>query len=324
MSKVICMGGCGFIGSHLVNRLLNEDHEVVVVDDLSTGFLEYLPKNKNLKFIKCDISRWDDLSKNFAYFQGADTLFHLSAKARIQPSIYNPFETHETNVTGTLNILQMMRMCNIKNIVYSASSSSYGPKAKIPCVETDPYNNQTPYAVTKVVGELFCKTWGNLFGINNICLKYFNVWGERSPTVGQYAPIIGLFYRQVLQDKTPMTIIGNGQQRRDMTFVSDVVNANILAMNNLTTTASATGETINIGTGRNFSINEIANLIQNNLSKRGIKSDIVFIPERPGESLQTLADINKAKALLNWEPSVKFEDKIDEIADYYINLFKET
>lgn len=313
--KYIVTGGAGFIGSHMVEHLLYAKEEVIVVDDLSTGFLENLPEHKNLTFVKVDISNWDDLSKHFAYFKNAEGIFHFAARARIQPSIYNPLETIHNNIIGTSNVLEIMRMMDIKKIVYSASSSSYGLKVKIPCKEKQEPDCLNPYAATKYAGEILCKTWGKLYDIKNVCLKYFNVYGERSPLNSSYAPVIGLFFQQALQGN-PVTIVGSGNQRRDYTAVRDIVNANKLAMEYIEN-ATVNGETFNIGTGVNYSINELVNMIISVLNSYGIKVKKEHIPPRPAEAKETLADINKAKKYLKWEPTTVLPEELNRLAGYY-------
>jgi UDP-glucose 4-epimerase len=321
--KFIVTGGAGFIGSHIVERLVKDGHRVVVVDNLYSGFESYIPKSPQVTFLNVDISNWDELSRNFAYFQDADGIFHLAAIARIQPSIYDPSLTHKYNVNGTFNILEMMRMCKVGCIVYSASSSYYGKAERLPLYESDPPACETPYAITKYMGEMYCKTWGKLYGIRNACLKYFNVYGRRSPLEGQYAPVIGLFFRQALLSN-PMTIVGDGEQKRDFTHVGDVVEANMLAMAKLMSPdwMDATDLTFNIGTGENYSINEVAEMVKECLAASSIQAGITNIPARIGETPATLADINRAKQVLEWEPSICLEEGMLDLKNYYLNNLK--
>ena len=321
MRKYIVTGGAGFIGSHLVEKLLTEHCEVIVLDDFSTGFREFLPDNDKLTILKLDISDWGALSKQFAYCKDADGIFHLAARARIQPSIYAPYRTHEINTTGTLNILELARLCNIRSLVYSASSSSYGANPSCPCVETAQADCQTPYAVTKYVGELYVKTWARLYGFKAVSLKYFNVYGRRSPLQGSYAPVIGRFFKQAILDQ-PLTIIGNGEQKRDFTHVGDVVKANILAMGKLNNSLNdINAMTFNIGTGKNYSINEIADLVEKVLTKAIRKKKVTRtnLPERIGETKETLADNNLAKNILGWIPEIGIESGMEDMAYYYLN-----
>jgi UDP-glucose 4-epimerase len=317
--KYIVTGGAGFIGSHLSEALLSQGHKVVVIDDLSTGFRKYLPKNDNLIFLKLDISKWDDISKNFGYFTDVEGVFHLAAMARVQPSIYNPVRHHEVNINGVFNVLEIMRMMDIKKIVYSASSTSYGLKKSMPCVEIDQPDCLNPYALSKYVGEQYCKTWGKIYGIHNACLKYFNVYGERSPLQSPWAPIIGLFFKQALHSK-PMTIVGDGKQRRDFTNIKDIVKANILTMERIANN-DVDGETFNIGTGRNYSIIEIVGMIEKELISRNKMSSSVFIPSRPGEANETLADVSKFYKAIGWKPEINLEDCISDLYLYYNNMF---
>jgi UDP-glucose 4-epimerase len=316
--KYLITGGAGFIGSHLTEALLKQGHKVVIVDNLSTGFLRYLPlDNSNLTFLNVDISDWTVLTKNAAYLKGVDCVFHLAACARIQPSIMQPGLTHDTNVTGTLNILELMKMLEIKNIVYSASSSYYGLKAKVPSFEDDPPDCQTPYAVSKFMGELYCSTWSKVYGINSVRLKYFNVWGPRSPMEGPYAPVVLRFMRQALENQD-ITVVGDGLQRRDFTYVSDVVAANIDAADYMNFSSVLVDQTFNVGTGVNYSILDLANYVkevtQKNFPRKSC--NIVHVPKRIGESPLSLADNQKAKLMLGWEPKVRLEDKLEEVLFY--------
>lgn len=318
MSKFVVTGGCGFVGSHLVERLLRDGHRVVVIDNLSTGFESYLPVNDKLTFVRADISNWADISTTFSYWQEADGVFHLAACARIQPSVHQPILTNDTNVTGTLHVLEMMRMCKVKSIVYSGSSSYYGLNPVLPCFENAAHDCQTPYSISKYMGELYCKTWGKLHGMRNVCLRYFNVYGRRSPLSGPYAPVIGLFFRQAFTGQ-PLTIVGDGEQRRDFTHVSDVVEANVLAMKRLNAPdwSDVTGLSINIGTGKNYSIKELADIVRNTLKTSGKESQVTYVPKRVGEAQVSLADNTFAKQLLDWEPMVDLENGCDDLKQYY-------
>lgn len=322
--KFVVTGGLGFIGSHLVQRLLALGARVVVVDNKFTGFesnLESDIDHPNLTILDVDISDWNELSKNFSYLQDATGVFHLAACARIQPSIHAPLLTHNTNVTGTLHILEMMRMCRIKSIVYSASSSYYGKDARIPSFESDPNDCQTPYSISKYLGELYCKTWGKLHGTRNACLRYFNVYGRRSPLIGPYAPVIGLFFRQAMTGKA-MTVVGDGEQRRDFTHVGDVVNANILSMNKLNSPDwnDVSGLTMNVGTGKNYTISEVAACIRTALLGSGYTDiKIVNVPERIGEAKASLADATLARQVIGWEATVDLVDGVEDLKNYYLN-----
>ncbi len=315
--KYIVTGGAGFIGSHVVTHLLEQGNRVVVLDNLSTGFDHYLPNDPNLTFLNVDISDWTELSKNFAYFKDAAGVFHLAAVARIQPSIFAPHLTHESNVTGTFNILEMMRASDVRCIVYSASSSCYGLKTnENPSLETDPIDCQTPYAITKYMGEMYCDTWAKLHGIVSARLRYFNVWGPRSPTTGPYAPVISKFFKQAMRgSESEMTVVGDGLQKRDFTYVNDVVRANLAAMDWLHSTGAPVSEVFNIGTGVNHSILSVAEKIQLMYPH----TPISHVSERIGEAKTSLADNSKAKRVLGWEPRVTLNQGLTWLNLFYKN-----
>jgi len=320
VSKYVVTGNAGFIGSHLTDRLLSDGHTVVGIDNLSTGFREYLPKHPNFTFLELDITDWPALARHGTYFKGASCVFHLAAFARIQPSVFNPSLTHDTNVTGTLNVLELMRLVG-KNIVYSASSSYYGKKAVIPSRENDANDCQTPYSVSKYMGELLCSAWSKTYGINNARLRYFNVWGPRSPLSGPYSPIVSKFFRQALLDKSDMTVVGDGLQKRDFTYVDDVVDANIKAAAYLSSTPGQLDRALNIGTGKNYTILKLANMVNESVIRAdGRPANIEHIPERVGEAQESRADNTEAERVLGWVPKYSLEQKIDELRDYYIAM----
>ncbi len=317
--KILVTGCAGFIGSHICEALLAKGHKVVGIDNFYSGFREFLPKNNsNFTLVEVDISDWGALSRNFAYFQFVDSVIHTAAIARIQPSIYNPELTHRYNITGTFNILELMRMCNIPSIVYSASSSYYGKAERLPLYESDPPSCETPYAITKYMGELYCKTWGKLHGIRNTCLRYFNVYGRRSPLSGPYAPVVSLFFRQAITGE-PITIVGDGEQSRDFTHVGEVVRANIMAMDKLNGQDSpdADGKTLNIGTGKSYTILEIAEMVKEAMASYEVTT--LFVPARIGETPATLADNALAKQCIGWKPVVPLEEGIKDLKNYYQN-----
>ena len=228
---------------------------------------------------------------------------HLAAEARIQPSLVNPFLTTKTNVLGTLTVLQAARSFGVKRVVYSSTSSAYGRKHKVPYNENMVPDCLTPYSVSKVTGEEYCKLYTRLFGLSTVTLRYFNVYGKNQPLKNQYAPVVGLFMRQHGAGQ-PMTIVGDGLQRRDFTHVDDIVEANILAA--ISTNEAVDGELFNIGTGVNYDMMDLATMIGKPMT------NITFLPERKGESRETLADISKAKRILNWEPKVVLPEWINK------------
>jgi UDP-glucose 4-epimerase len=290
--KCLVTGGAGFIGSNLVDRLIADGHQVTIFDDLSTGFEENI--NPKATFYKVDISNMDDYYP--FYFNDVDVIFHLACLARVQPSIENPMEYHKTNVNGTLNLLEMARKFNIKRFVFSSSSSVYGDveEKDLPTIEESNLNPMSPYALHKLIGEQYCKLYSKLYDLETVCLRYFNVYGERQNTEGAYCLVMGVFAGQLLNGG-PMTINGDGEQLRDFTYVGDVVDANIKCA---TTGIMWNGDVINIGAGDNRSVNDVADL----LGGKRVHRDPVIEPRK------TLAHNGKASFILNWKPTQNFEE----------------
>ena len=287
--KCIVTGGAGFIGSHLVDMLIDGGHQVISIDNESADSNENFYWNPKCNKAVVDICEYDKMEP---LFEGVDWVFHLAAEARIQPAIENPTKAASTNVVGTCNVLQASRVNKVDRVIYSSTSSAYGLSNKPPLKEDMPNDCLNPYSVTKVAGEELCKMYYRLFGLKTIIFRYFNVYGERQPVKGQYAPLIGIFLRQV-DNKEPMTIVGSGKQSRDFTHVRDVANINHLAAT--AADNNVFGETFNVGVGTNYSVLEVANMIG---------GKCVHIPERLGEAKETLADISKAKNLLGWKPTI--------------------
>lgn len=283
--KCLVTGGAGFIGSNLVDALIARGHEVAIIDNLSTGKKENI--NPKAKFHEVDIR---DSEKIRPLFQGIDYVFHTAALARVQPSIENPVLYHDVNVNGTLQVLLAAKDARVKKFVYSASSSAYGNQPTQPLHEEMPAHPISPYGLQKYIGELYCRLFSEVYGLPTVCLRYFNVYGNRQKLEGAYSMVIGIFVQQRLRGEA-MTVIGNGQQRRDFTCVDDVVEANILAAESLNV---GHGEVINIGRGSNFSVNELALLIG---------GPMISLPPRL-EPYETLADNRKALELLGWTPKV--------------------
>jgi len=292
--KYIVSGGAGFIGSNLVDSLIESGHKVEVIDNFSSGKKENC--NAKARYHSLDISDSDNIPTISDIMQNSDGVFHLAALARVQPSILDPVKYEKTNTLGTVNLLKSAVDSSVKRFIYSASSSAYGNPQKLPSVEEHPTNPISPYAAQKFYGEVSCKMFSQVYGIETVSLRYFNVYGERQNLGGAYATVVGIFIKQCL-DKTPMTINGSGNNRRDYTYVGDVVNANLLAM---TSPLVGSGEVINIGSGKNLSTNEVAEMI----GDKKVHQDAVIEPKR------TLADIKKAKDLLGWEPKVRLENWI--------------
>lgn len=285
--KSLVTGGAGFIGSHIVDRLIDLGHQVVCIDNESAISNEQFYWNSKADNYKYDICNYDLIEP---LFKDVDHVFHLASDARIQIAIQNPRKSMHTNAVGTFNILEASRENNVKRVIYSSTSSSYGKKNTLPNIESQNPDPLTTYSSAKIFGENLMKVYFNLYGLETISLRYFNVYGERHPLKGQYAPVVGLFLKQ-FKEGLPLTIVGDGTQKRDFTYIKDAVEANILAANS--DNQSIFGETYNIGTGKNISILDIAKTICNNVQ---------YIEDRPGEVKETLADNNKAKNDFGWEP----------------------
>ena len=299
-TRAIVTGGAGFIGSNIVDSLVDMGWEVTVIDNESTDAHEQFYYNDKAEYWDYDIC---DYNKIEPLFRGVDYVFHLAAEARIQPAIENPILAVQTNTLGTCSVLQAARVNNVKRVVYSSTSSAYGFN-DIPSVETMRKQCLNPYSVSKTSGEELCEMYYNLFGLETVMFRYFNVYGERQPTRGQYAPVIGLFQRQY-EASEPMTIVGDGLQRRDFTHVSDVVDANLKAA--LSGNEKVLGELFNIGTGKNYNIHDLVKLF---VDEPVEEEDFIYIPERIGEVRESLSDCRKAKDLLEWEPVINLEDWI--------------
>ena len=303
MLKVLVTGGAGFIGSNLVDRLILLGHDVTVIDNESAECNERFYWNEKAKNYKYDIS---DYFKIRPLFDKIDCVFHLAAESRMQPSILNPLQCIKTNVLGTTTVLQCAMEAGVDRVIYSTTSSYYGKNNSLPNVETQTEDCLNAYSVSKVAGEKLCKMYNDLHGLKTISLRYFNVYGHREPTKGQYAPVIGLFLKQN-REGMPMTVVGDGLQRRDFTNIDDVVDANIIAATK-DLADDAFGQAYNIGSGVNYRILDIALMID--------KSNIAFIPPRIGEAQKTLADIQKAKDVLGWEPKVSLPEYLSVVSTY--------
>ena len=294
--KYIVTGGAGFIGSNLVDLLIEEGHEVHVIDNFSSGKKENC--NEKAQYFELDISdsnNYEDL-KNILL--GSGGVFHLAALPRVQESIDNPLHFEKNNTLSTINILKACADSNVKRLVYSASSSAYGNTIQLPSKEDDPVNPISPYAMQKYYGEVACKMFANVYGIETVSLRYFNVYGERQSLEGAYALVMCVFARQRLNNE-PLTIRGDGEQRRDFTHVRDIARANIMAMHS---DKVGNGEVINVGNCDNRSVNQVADMI----GGPTVNVDPVVEPR------ETLADNSKAKNLLGWSPSVVIEEWVQK------------
>lgn len=300
--KAIVTGGAGFIGSHMVDLLENNDFEVIVIDNLSNGRLsniEHHKANKKISFLQADIS---DYEFDFTpYFKDVDYVFHYAALADIVPSITNPMTYHKANVDGTINILQAAKTSTkLKKFVYAASSSCYGIPETYPTPETEKIRPEYPYAHTKRIGEEYVMHWGNVYNMPVVSMRFFNVYGPRHRTTGTYGAVFGVFLAQLI-NKKPLTIVGDGKQTRDFTFVTDVVDACYTAA-----ISDVTQEVFNVGSDNTYSINYLVELLG---------GEKTYIPKRPGEPDCTYADINKIKEILQWKPKVSFEEGVKVMLD---------
>lgn len=299
--KTIVTGGAGFIGSHLVDRLLVDGHQVIVIDNFVTGRSENLnhqKENPDLSIIEADVIDTDTLLNQF---KGADWVFHLAALADIVPSIQKPQEYFRTNVDGTFSVLEAARQTNIKRFVYAASSSCYGIPDVYPTPETAEIRTEYPYALTKFLGERLVLHWGKVYKLPVMSLRFFNVYGPRSRTTGAYGAVFGVFLAQKLHGEA-YTVVGDGKQTRDFTFVTDIADACVkVAASNICC------EVLNVGSGNTYSINRLVELL---------RGDVIHIPKRPSEPDCTQADITKIQKLLHWKPNVSFEIGVQIMLDH--------
>ena len=294
MTKSLVTGGAGFIGSHIVDKLLELGHQVTVIDNMSSTVHEDFYINSKAEYFTSNVSNYE---KTRPLYDGIDYVFHCAAESRIQPCIDNPLLALATNYYGTGVVLQCAREAGVKKVMYSSTSAGYGLNNPMPLNESMRDDCLNPYSVSKVSAEKLCKMYSDLFNLQTVTFRYFNVYGPREPIKGSYAPVIGLFLRQHKAGE-PLTIVGDGSQRRDFIHVEDVVSANILAMN-----SSVSGELINIGYGENYSVKKIAD---------SISSNQIYVFPRQGEAKETLANIEKAKKLLKWLPTYNVIDYIEE------------
>ena len=295
--KSIITGGAGFIGSHLSEKLVSLGHKVIVIDNFNVGKKSNLKNIKSrIKIVKKDIRNYDSI-KNL--FKDADNVFHLAALADIVPSIENPDDYYSTNVQGTYNVLKASVKNKVKRFIYSASSSCYGIPKKYPTPENEKISPEYPYALTKRMGEELVVHFSKVYKLNTTSLRFFNVYGPRARTSGTYGAVFGVFLAQKMAKK-PFTIVGNGKQRRDFTYVADIIDSIIKTSKR----KNLSGKIYNVGSGKTVSINKIVKLLG------GRK---VFIPKRPGEPDVTFADIRKIKKEVNWKPRISIEKGVNII-----------
>jgi UDP-glucose 4-epimerase len=293
--KCLVTGGAGFIGSHLVELLITQGHDVTVIDNLSSGRLNNLKsveESPKFTFLKLDIRDTQSITQSFS---GIDWVFHLAGLADIVPSIEMPEQYFSTNVTGTFNVLECAKRHGVKRIIYAASSSSYGIPDDYPTDESSPIRPQYPYALTKFMGEELVLHWSQVYGLPGVSLRLFNVYGTRSRTTGTYGAVFGVFLAQKLNQR-PLTIVGDGTQTRDFTYVTDVAQAFYAAAQ-----SGLSGQVMNVGSGNHYSINRLVELIG---------GEVEYIPKRPSEPDCTFANITKITNLLDWHPQVSLENGV--------------
>lgn len=303
--RILVTGGAGFIGSHLVDKLVELGHKVVILDNLSTGKKENI--NKKAKFYKVDICS----PKIFEIFkkERPKIVFHLAALPRVPFSIKDPVLTSKVNILGTINIFKAAIDAKVKRVIFASSSSVYGDQKKLPLKENMTPNPISPYGLQKYVCEQFAKLFSSLYGVPIISLRYFNVYGPRIDFNSEYSLVIGKFLKQKKEGK-PLTIYGDGNQTRGFCYVDDVVEANIRAMESKKLKG---GEVINISSGKSYSINYLAKLID---------GAVKYLPPRPGDVLHTRADISLAKKLLNWQPKISFEEGLKKTVEWFEKVYQ--
>ena len=290
--KALVTGGAGFIGSNLVDKLLEDDHDVVVFDNETANTHDGYYWNEKAENYHVDLSKNRSSNLLQTYSRDVDCIFHMAADISVQYSIESPFESYSNNINSLFNVLEFAKRYKIGKVVFSSSASVYGVTDKV-CLETDATDPLNAYALSKLNGEQIMKMYHDLYGINTVSLRYFNVYGPRQSNTGQYAPVVGIFQKQK-ESNGALTIVGDGKQTRDFVHVSDVVSANMLVADR------DVNGVYNVGTGVEYSVNQIADLISD---------DQVYIPARVGEARRSVADISKIKSI-GWRPNVKLEEWI--------------
>jgi UDP-glucose 4-epimerase len=301
--KVVVTGGLGFIGSHLIERL-NQNNEIIIVDNQSSGNIKNI---EGLDFTRIDTDLGDITEVNLEQiFEGADYIFHLAAVTSVPQSVEDPIRSNEVNITGILKVLEAARKCDVDKLIFSSSSAVYGETEQLPISESNPINPMSPYAVTKATGELYCNVYSEIYGLPTISLRYFNVFGPRQDPKSQYAAVIPIFIDKLLKNESPI-IYGDGEQTRDFVSVKDVVDANLLSAR-----SSETG-VFNIGLGKSTTINQLFEIIKNTMDK---DIEPVHEAERSGEIKHSVADISKAKSL-GYSPEKDFTNKLIETVNWF-------
>lgn len=308
-SKILVTGGLGFIGSHIVDRLVKEEFEVTVIDNLSTGRrgnIAYHQNRKDFNFIEGDIR---DAALVKRIIKDVDAVFHEAALVSVPHSVENPLLTNEVNVSGTLNLLEACRDADVKRFIHASSSSVYGETETLPKHEKLNPQPISPYAVSKLAAENYVKVYYEVYGLNTVCLRYFNVYGPRQ-TYGPYSGVITIFINRLLKNESPI-IYGDGKQTRDFTYIQDVVEANMLAL----TRERAIGEVFNIATGNQTTINQLAAMLQQIMNKTNLRT--IFTNPRRGDIKHSYADITKAKKLLQYNPKISLKKGLTQLVKWY-------
>ena len=303
MSKIIVTGGAGFIGSHLVDALVKKNHDVVVIDNFSTGSMKNLKISKTkVKILKISLSIEEVLKKIPENLAGADYIFHLAALPRIERSIDDPLGTHRANVEGTLAALELARRLKVKKFIYTSSSSVYGIQKKLPLKETLTPNPQNPYAYQKLMGEYYCQIYSQTYNLEVVIFRLFNVYGPRMLSKGSYKLVFTKWLEQI-KDKQPLTIYGRGDQTRDFTYITDIISGLIKGIN-----IKTNYDIINLGAGHQISVKELSKFFNHYIK---------YLPVRHFEEKYKEADISKAKRLLRWNPKISIEKGIKNLLRYY-------
>ena len=300
-NQTLVTGGAGFIGSHLVQRLLQDGHRVRVVDNFSTGRRENLAGFLDHPGLQVETLDVADFARLRPLMDGVDWVFHLAGLADIVPSIEHPLAYHATNVDGSMAVAEAARLAGVRRLVYAASSTCYGLPDQVPTPETAPIRTMYPYAVTKYLGEQIILNWHKIYGLPAVSLRFFNVYGPRSRTTGAYGAVFGVFLAQKLAGR-PFTVVGDGRQTRDFTYVTDVADAFVR-----TAQSDAAGEVFNVGSGGSYSINSLVELLG---------GEVVHVPKRPGEPDATFADTRKIERALGWKAQVAFPEGVARMLEH--------
>lgn len=307
-SKVVVTGGAGFIGSNLADELLRQGAKVTVLDSLVTGFRENLDKiSGDFDFIEGDLN---DDNKVREALEKAEIVFHQAALPSVPRSVDNPLETHQACVNGTFNLLLKAKEAGVRRVVYAASSSAYGNQPTLPKHESMLPEPLSPYAAAKLMGEYYCQVFSKVYGLETLCLRYFNVFGPRQNPSSQYSGVISRFTDALMSGKTPI-IYGDGETSRDFTYVANVVNANIKAAQ----TAQGVGETINVANGERITLNELLEVLKKITGKTDVQAE--YLPERAGDVKHSQADNTRAKEWLGYEKLVDLEEGLIKTIDWW-------